>query len=121
MSSVRKRRKTIVLKEVNRARVEMGLCHLKALPRGQRNNCLECPIARALTPGLKGIAVRAGEIRLISSAKGSIPARRRIAKLQRLWPTANKLNKTADSVKYPHSLSAFIRDFDAGKYPELVR
>ncbi len=86
-----------VLEWVNETRAEHNIgAALDALPRGWRSRSPECPIARALSAGP-----------LYASSCRTYTALRDHAAL-------------SERIEHPPVVSAFIKAFDEGYYPDLI-
>jgi len=95
-----------VLKWVNQARWFMNLGPLKRLPKGKRNEPRSCPIGRALQ-GKVEIQAGLGKVKI---PYHQIP----------FEEASVVLNAVVEWEKSP-AVVEFIKKFDGGKYPRLIK
>lgn len=97
------------LKAINRARVAIGLDPVDALPSGEPGDFRSCPLS-LLLPGIVGVngisfENQADALRVASA-----------------WNTAIEIGGRGRMVVLlPSLLRRFVRDFDLGAYPSLIR
>ncbi len=101
-----------VLPTINKARVALGGQPLTQLPKGAEQQKTECVIANALKDLAPNIQVGTLSLSGVSSAFADIIARE-------FGVEANHSDEGVD-VPLPEELSAFVRSFDAGMFPELI-
>ena len=97
------------LAAVNRARICLGMLPISELPRGSRGSIESCPLSLVLPGviGANGIAFENQEDALSVSAA---------------WRTPIEIGGRGRMiVVLPSILQHFVRDFDLGAYPSLVR
>ena len=99
---------------VNRARRAVGKKSLKRLPKGIPGMADACPLARALN--YDG-TVTAQHFRL-SATKESLSVLRKYAKA---FNTKVKRSYMSLRLQLPETLRLFVRLFDDGKFPHLIR
>lgn len=101
-----------VLPTINRARVALGGQPLTQLPKGMKEKTTGCVIANALKDLAPNIEVGTLSLSGVSSAFADIIARE-------FGVESIRSDEVVD-VPLPEELSAFVRLFDAGMFPELI-
>jgi len=98
-----------VLAYVNRVRKLRGMKPLKRMPQGARNQARSCPIACALH-------ARSVSTNFIAFSDDGRPLQPGKARSLRI-----RLSRWQTRIRPPEYVKEWIEDFDAGKYPELIR
>lgn len=112
-----------VLDKINNVRAEFGAPRLEDLPRGQSREAASCPLARAFKniPGLEyQVEVSTDNIEFAKAPDYIIE---KIAELIEgdLPEAMQKAERDCQSFIYsPSDFEQFVKDFDMGKYPELI-
>lgn len=97
------------LREINRARVSLGLQPVGALPPGEPGDIESCPLS-LLLPGIVGV----NGVSFDNQADA--------LRVAGAWNTAVEIGGRGRMVVIlPSVLRRFVRDFDLGAYPSLVR
>jgi hypothetical protein len=95
----------VLLKQVNKARVALGLTMLQRLPKGHQGSLSLCPLAVAMG---KKCTVDEGVLEF----RNEDYAR----KVAGAW----HVSRNARVLDTPRNMARFVEDFDSGEYPELV-